>query len=91
MVEFRKSDASMMRTAWELSAGLFSFIVAIGIGYWFGGLLDAQFGTSPWLMGIFLCFGFVAGVLNVYRTVSRAVRRPPAASADNVNSGEGHG
>ena len=71
---FKKSDANMMRTAWELSAGLLSFIVAIGIGYWFGGLLDAWLGTSPWLKAIFLCFGFVAGVLNVYRTVSRAVR-----------------
>ena len=60
----------MMRTAWELSAGLLSFIVAIGIGYWFGGLLDARLGTSPWLTAMFLCFGFVAGVLNVYRTVS---------------------
>jgi ATP synthase protein I len=73
---FKKSDATMMRTAWELSASLLSFIVAMGIGYWFGGLLDAWLGTSPWLKGVFLCFGFVAGVLNVYRTVSRAVRRP---------------
>jgi ATP synthase protein I len=81
MVEFRKSDANMVRTAWELSAGLLSFIVAIGIGYWFGGLLDARLGTSPWLMVAFLCFGFVAGVLNVYRTVSRALRPPPVAPA----------
>jgi F0F1-type ATP synthase assembly protein I len=77
-VEFRKSDATMMRTAWELSASLLSFIVAIGIGYWFGGRLDAWLGTSPWLKGIFVCLGFVAGVLNVYRTVSHAVRRPSA-------------
>ena len=88
-MEFRKSDANMMRTAWELSASLLSFIVAIGIGYWFGGLLDVRLGTSPWLMVIFLCFGFVAGVLNVYRTVSRAVRPPPPGSAvedaSNVN------
>jgi F0F1-type ATP synthase assembly protein I len=80
-MEFRKSDANMVRTAWELSAGLLSFIVAIGIGYWFGGLLDARLGTSPWLTATFLCFGFVAGALNVYRTVSRAVRPPPAGPA----------
>ena len=86
-MEFRKSDANMMRTAWELSASLLSFIVAIGIGYWFGGLLDAWLGTSPWLKAIFLGFGFVAGVLNVYRTVSRAVRPPPAGPAlDDVNN-----
>ena len=85
-VEFRKSDADMMRTAWELSAGLLSFVVAIGIGYWFGGLLDAWLGTSPWLRAIFLCFGFVAGVLNVYRTVSRAVwPRSGGPALDDVN------
>ena len=78
---FKKSDANMMRTAWELSAGLLSFVVAIGIGYWFGGLLDARLGTSPWLMVIFLGFGFAAGVMNVYRTVSRAMRPPPAGPA----------
>jgi F0F1-type ATP synthase assembly protein I len=89
---FKKSDANMMRTAWELSAGLLSFIVAIGIGYWFGGLLDAQLGTSPWLKAIFLCFGFVAGVLNVYRTVSRAVRPPPRSpAADDVSRRETRG
>ena len=81
MEGFKKSDANMMRTAWELSAGLLSFIVAIGIGYWFGGRLDGWLGTSPWLRAIFLCFGFVAGVLNVYRTVSRAVQ-PPRAGPD---------
>jgi len=84
----------MMRTAWELSASLLSFIVAIGIGYWFGGLLDAWMGTSPWLKAIFLGFGFVAGVLNVYRTVSRAVRRPPpgpAAEPHHVSEPEERG
>ena len=89
---FKKSDANMMRTAWELSAGLLSFVVAIGIGYWFGGLLDARLGTSPWLMVIFLCLGFVAGVMNVYRTVSRAVRRPPTGPAvEDIKNREGRG
>ena len=71
---FRKSDANMMRTAWELSAGLFSLIVAIAIGWWFGRVLDRWLGTAPWLMDLFLVFGLVAGVLNIYRTVSSAMR-----------------
>jgi F0F1-type ATP synthase assembly protein I len=61
----------MMRTAWELSAGMFSFVVALGLGYWFGKTLDGWFGTAPWLLGLFVAFGLVAGVLNVYRTMSR--------------------
>jgi ATP synthase protein I len=71
---FGKSDAGMMRTAWDLSAGMLSLVVAIALGWWFGGLLDSWFGTSPWLMLLFLCFGVAAGVLNVYRAVSHAIR-----------------
>ena len=84
---FKKSDANMMRTAWELSAGLLSFVVAIGIGYWVGLTLDEWMGTSPWMMALFLCFGVAAGVLNVYRTVSRAVRPGPAGGV-NGDRGE---
>ena len=76
-----KSDAGMLRTAWELSAGMLSFVVAIAIGWWFGGVLDGWAGTSPWLTRIFLAFGFFAGVLNVYRTVSRAMRPPTLRQA----------
>lgn len=79
MSSSRKSDANMMRTAWELSAGMLSFVVAIGIGWWFGGVLDAWLGTSPWLTALFLVFGVAGGGLNVYRTVFRAMR---ATSAD---------
>ncbi len=61
----------MLRTAWELSAGMLSFVVALGIGWWFGQWLDGRFGTGPWLTLVFVVFGLIAGVLNVYRTLSR--------------------
>lgn len=77
---FGKSDANAMRTAWELSAGLLSFVVALGMGWWFGRWLDGQAGTAPWLMLIFSALGFVAGVLNVYRTLSRAFSETPRSS-----------
>ena len=82
-LEFKKSDASMVRTAGELSAAFLSFVVAIGLGWWFGRLLDGWLGTPPWLTMLFSLFGFVAGVLNVYRTVSRAMtasRQPPTTT-----------
>ena len=76
MAFFRKSDANMLRTAYELSAGLLSFVVAIVLGWWVGGVLDRWLGTSPWLTTVFMLFGLVAGVLNVYRTVSRSMKSP---------------
>ena len=48
MTGFNKSDANMMRTAWELSAGMLSFVVALALGWWFGRVLDTWFGTAPW-------------------------------------------
>jgi ATP synthase protein I len=74
MALFRNTDASMVRTAGELSAAFLSFIVAIALGWWFGHLLDGRLGTSPWMTMVFSLFGVVAGVLNVYRIVSRAMR-----------------
>ena len=76
----------MMRTAWELSAGMLSFVVAIGIGWWFGRVLDEWLGTSPWLMALFLVFGLVAGGLNVYRTVFRAI-----STTSSEDTGQGPG
>ncbi len=73
MPVFHKSDATMLRTAWELSAGLLSFVVALGLGWWVGRRLDGWFGTAPWMLTVFTLFGLVAGVLNVYRTLSRAL------------------
>jgi ATP synthase protein I len=64
----------MVRTAGELSAAFLSFIVAIALGWWFGHLLDDRLGTSPWMTMLFSLLGLAAGVLNVYRTVSRAMR-----------------
>jgi F0F1-type ATP synthase assembly protein I len=78
MTSFRRSDAGMIRTAYELSAGMLSFVVALAIGWWFGRVLDAWLGTSPWLTLALSGFGLTAGILNVYRTVSHAMKSPPA-------------
>jgi F0F1-type ATP synthase assembly protein I len=77
MAFFRQSDAKMLRAAYEVSTGLLSFVVALGLGWWFGRLLDRWFGTSPWLMVAFSLLGLAAGALNVYRTVAVAMKPPP--------------
>ena len=76
---FGESDANAVRTAWELSAGLLSFVVALGIGWWFGRWLDGRFGTAPWLMVVFSALGLTAGILNVYRTLSSVFRDDPSS------------
>ena len=65
----------MIRTAYELSAGLLSFVVAIAIGWWFGRVLDRWLGTT-WLVWVFTAFGLAAGILNVVRTISKALTPP---------------
>jgi ATP synthase protein I len=60
--------------------------VSVIIGLLFGRWLDDRFGTSPWLMIVFVAFGFAAGI----RAVVRGVRRADAAATrddDEVKRG----
>jgi len=61
---FRKGLSFAVRIGVELVASL---IVGGGLGYW----ADTYFGTTPVLISIGLFLGMSAGLLNVYRTVSR--------------------
>jgi ATP synthase protein I len=81
-----KSDASTLRTVGQLSAVGLAFVIAIGLGFWFGTLVDGWLGTSPWFSIIFFFLGLAAGILNVYRTVGQAMgparsagKQPPSA------------
>ena len=62
-----------MRTAGALSAVGLAFVLALALGFWFGHLLDTWLGTSPWFAIVFFFLGLAAGILNVYRTVARAL------------------
>lgn len=60
------------RIAVELLAGV---MVGVGMGL----LLDRWLGTSPWLLLVFLTFGFAAGVTNMLRAVRVNERARDAA------------
>ena len=45
----------------------FSFVGAVCVGGLIGYLLDKWLHTSPWLMVVFGCFGFAAGILEIIR------------------------
>ena len=66
---------SPWRAAGELGAVGLSFVIAIVIGTAAGWWIDQTFGTRPWGFLVFFCLGVAAGVLNVYRALSRYVRR----------------
>jgi ATP synthase protein I len=55
------------------SVGL-EFGIAVIVGLLFGMWLDRQAGTTPWLMLLFLSFGFIAGFRGVLRAVNREDR-----------------
>ena len=44
---------------------------ALAVGAGVGWLMDQWIGTTPWGMIIFLFVGFLAGILNAYRTARR--------------------
>ena len=70
----RKPLSETVRQLGALSTVGFSFVLAVGLGVWFGFLLDRWLGTSPWGFFLFFIFGVVAGVLNVYRTAGRFLK-----------------
>lgn len=47
-----------------------SVVVGLGIGYY----LDRWLGTAPWLMILWLAFGFAAGVRSLYRAAVRSAK-----------------
>ena len=70
----RKPLADAVRELGALSTVGFSFVLAVGLGAWFGLLLDRWLGTRPWLFFLFFVFGLVAGVINVYRTAGKFLK-----------------
>jgi ATP synthase protein I len=70
----RKTRADMVRTIGALSTVGLAFVLAVVIGAWFGRVLDSWLGTSPWLFMLGFFLGLAAGILNVYRTVSKTLK-----------------
>lgn len=69
-----RGAADGMKLASEFVAGV---IAGAGIGY----LVDKVAGTQPFGLIVFLLLGFVAGVLNVLRSVGRVPQAGPVSAA----------
>jgi ATP synthase protein I len=70
----KKPLSDTVRQLGALSTVGFSFVLAVGLGAWFGYLVDRWLGTSPWAFLVFFVFGLIAGVLNVYRTAGKFLK-----------------
>ncbi|MBC8130824.1 MAG: AtpZ/AtpI family protein [Rhizobiaceae bacterium] len=79
-----RGAADGMKLASEFVGGV---LVGAGIGY----LLDLFAGTSPFGLIVFLVLGFVAGVLNVLRSIGKTSASPsasPAVGPEDAEKGE---
>jgi ATP synthase protein I len=66
-----------MQVLGQLSTIGLSFVLALVMGFGGGYLADGWLGTKPWLSFLGFFLGLAAGVLNVYRIMTFANRRPP--------------
>ena len=73
-----RGAADGMKLASEFVAGI---LAGAGIGY----LIDRIAGTGPFGLIVFLILGFVAGVLNVLRSVGKTGPAPDIAPKDATN------
>ena len=62
------SGAAGYGQAMKLSS---EFIAGVAVGAGLGWMIDRLAGSSPWGLVVFLLLGFVAGVLNVLRSVGK--------------------
>jgi ATP synthase protein I len=60
-----------------------SVVIGLGIGYY----LDKWLGTAPWLMILWLGFGFAAGVRSLYRAAKRSEREQEEREKDEEGRG----
>ena len=68
-----RSSKRMFQTLSMSSVGL-EFGICVIVGMFFGRWLDNKAGSGPWLMILFLCLGFVAGIRGLVRAMNQADR-----------------
>jgi ATP synthase protein I len=65
--------------AWRISIEIVvALVLATGLGW----VLDRWFGTTPWLMVVFLFLGAAAGINNAVRTMNRMDRLAAERAAE---------
>ena len=64
---------------------MIELLVGVCVGAAIGWFLDKQFGTTPWLLIVFLFVGFIAGMVNMIRAAQKEqAKHPVPANAKAV-------
>lgn len=61
-----KIDSDTLKALGLITQIGFSMMIPIGACVWIGQYLDTKFGTSPWLLIIFIIMGVLAAFRNLY-------------------------
>ena len=75
---------SQATVAWRMVTEL---VAGLGLGFGIGYGLDLALGTTPWLMILFIGFGFAAGV-NVMMRTAKEVQEKQAAEVAEPEEGQ---
>ena len=77
---------SQAQLAWRM---VIELVAGIGIGFGMGYGLDALFGTTPWLMIIFVFLGLAAGIQTMMRSAKevQSMREAEEAADDDAPRG----
>jgi ATP synthase protein I len=67
-----EKDRKLIRMIGVLSTVGLTLVFATVIGLFVGLKLDAWLGTSPWLTGLFLLLGIIAGFRNLFVHVKKS-------------------
>ncbi len=90
--EDRKDEApppSEVRMAWRISIEI---VVALFLSTLLGWVFDQWFGTTPWLMLVFLFLGAGAGIANAVKTMNRMdALAAERALGETTRSGDAEG
>ncbi|MBT5001227.1 MAG: F0F1 ATP synthase subunit I [Tateyamaria sp.] len=75
-----KDHHSQAHLAWRM---VIELVAGLGIGFGIGFGLDVLFGTSPWLMILFIFLGFAAGVKTMMRSAEEVQAQQQAILAED--------
>lgn len=77
-----EKDRRFIRLMGVLSTVGITMVAATVLGYFLGVFLDRLFGTSPWLMVLFLLLGIAAGFKNLYDQARKLIRLDESGGKD---------